>query len=443
MSATVLLVVFLGIMGVGLNRAFERSVLASAEDALRNQILLLISAIDVVDGEVVAPAALAEPRLVQADADLFAQIYLSEEPNKNRVVWRSPSLLEETLPFESTGLGDFEFHSTVTWNEFELNTMTLAVEWETESKTVPFVVQVAESHESYRERLARYQQQVGLWLVFFGGALVVLLLGMLGWALKPLERVRRQVGEIEQGKRQRFDENYPSEVNRLTQNLNQLLSFDEQRIKHQKEVLGNLAHSLKTPIAILRGLPYGESVRQDSNEQLSVMQNIIDYQLQSASTIGRRRFAQAIEIKNDSEKMVRSLQKLYVDKGVSSTLSMADEVRFYGDLGDWMEVFGNLTENAFKWSESRVSITVRNVVPQDETSTRQALHLVVEDDGPGVAEQMRESILQRGVRLDSQTPGHGLGMHIVKGIVEAYEGEISVLDSQLYEHGAKIEIVLN
>ena len=92
----------------------------------------------------------------------------------------------------------------------------------------------------------RYQRQVGLWLFVLGGAFIALLLTLLRWALKPLHRVTLQVGEIEEGNRQRFDENYPIEVSRLTKNLNQLLSFDEQRITRQKEVLGNLAHSLKT-----------------------------------------------------------------------------------------------------------------------------------------------------------------------------------------------------
>lgn len=413
-------------MGVGLNRAFERSVLSAAEDALRNQVLLLMSAVDVVDGEIVPPDVLAEPRLQQPDSNLYAQIYTDKQVDQPSMIWRSPSLLDQTLPIKNSGLGDFEFYPSQAWQELSVNMTTLAVEWETDTVTVPFVVQVAESDVIYKNRLKRYRRQVGLWLAFFGGALVVLLLGMLGWALTPLERVRRQVNEIEEGKRQRLDQDYPLEVSRLTQNLNQLLNFEEQRIKRQKEVLGNLAHSLKTPIAVLKGLDYGEAVKAESDEQLTAMQTIIDYQLQSASAVGRRRFAKALDIREPTEQMVRSLEKLYADKGLSVSLHIAPETVFYGDQGDWMEVLGNLCDNAFKWAQTSVNIDVSQVNLSAIESHKTPIKLTVQDDGDGIDEELKHTILQRGVRLDSQTPGHGLGMHIVKGIVDAYAGSIDI-----------------
>ncbi len=441
------LLVFLGVMGVGLNRAFERSVLSSAEDALRSQVLLLISAIDVIESNIVAPYVLPEPRLQQPDSNLYAQIYTKAQNSTGtgivteNVVWRSPSLLERTLPSKNSGLGDFEFYPSQPWQGSRVNTTTLAVEWETEQGTVPFVVQVAETDSVYTRRLARYQRQVGIWLVFFGGALIILLLGILGWSLKPLERVRRQVGEIEEGKRQRFDQDYPTEVNRLTQNLNQLLNFEEQRIERQKEVLGNLAHSLKTPIAVLKGLPYSDAVKADSDEQLVTMQNIIDYQLQSASAVGRRRFSKALDIIESSQQIVRSLDKLHAGKGLKTVLNIAPDTVFFGDQGDWMEVLGNLCDNAFKWSKSRVKVDISQVEQGEAASHKKPIRIVVQDDGPGIDDALRDIILQRGVRLDSQTPGHGLGMHIVKGVVEAYAGSIDIQDSD-FDQGTKFTVVL-
>lgn len=425
-SATLLLLVFLGIMGFGLNRAFERSVLSAAEDTLRNQILLLISAVDVVDGNVVAPQALAEPRLLQPDSDLFAQIFIPDAENAQELLWRSPSLHERTLPEQRSRLGDFRFASSQAWGDLTVNITTLAVEWETDIGMVPFVVQVAESDTVYQRRLARYQRQVGLWLVFFGGALIVLLLGILGWSLKPLERVRRQVNEIEEGKRQKFDEDYPAEVNRLTQNLNQLLNFEEQRIERQKEVLGNLAHSLKTPIAVLKGLKYSDKLKSETDEQLVAMQTIIDYQLQSASAVGRRRFAKAVDVLEPSQQIIRSLEKLHAEKGLTVTFSYQQGTVFYGDQGDWMEVLGNLCDNAFKWSVSRVDVDIRQVDLGANASHKKPIVVTVQDDGPGIEKSRRDAVLQRGVRLDSQTPGHGLGMDIVKNVVDAYNGNIEI-----------------
>ncbi len=434
--AALLLLVFLSVAAIGLNNAFKKSVLSNAENALQNEVLLLIANIDVIDGQMIAPAVLSEPRLSQTDSSLFAQII-----DKNYdVLWRSPSLLGEQLPFIEHHLGEFRFFEQSNWHT-PVYTVTFALEWETEQGDIPLIIQVSEHSEAYLARMTKYQKTFGLWLAILGFILLMLLLVLFGWALGPLKRVARQVNEIEQGKRQRFDEDYPLEVSRLTQNLNQLLNFDEKRINQQKEVLGNLAHSLKTPIAVMKGLKYNNENQIEANTQLSMMQNIIDYQLQSASTVGRRRFSKAIEIKESTEQIINSLQKLHSGKALTVDIDFDSNIVFYGEKGDWMEVAGNLLDNAFKWSSSHVSIKVVNVTNVDERSHRQAISIRVMDDGAGIDDDVKQNILQRGVRLDSQTPGHGLGLHIVKGIVQAYEGELSVTDND--PKGTCFHVILN
>ena len=423
LSATLVLLVFLGVMSLALNRAFENSVLSNAQDTLRSQVLLLMSNVDVTDNVMIVPEVLTESRLAQMDSNLFAQISNSEKG----VLWRSPSLLEETLPLMSSVLGEYRFRDDLDWDgKPKIISITLGIEWETEQGDLPFTVQVAEYSAAYTQRLARYQRQFGLWLAILGSVLLVLLLVLLSWAIKPLVKVTKQVGEIEQGTRQRFDEDYPREVSRLTQNLNQLLNFEEQRINQQKEVLGNLAHSLKTPIAVLRGLQYNDTNKATAQEQLGSMQTIIDYQLQSASAVGRRRFSKPIEVKEITQTIINSLNKLHAAKGLNVVMNIDDNVKFYGDKGDWMELVGNLLDNAFKWAESSVSISVKNT---ESPSHRLAVNLLVSDDGVGIDDSLKSTILQRGVRLDSQTPGHGLGLHIVKGIVEAYNGTLDISDN--------------
>jgi len=411
-------------MAIALNRAFEQSVLSNAEDTLRSQALLLISSVDVIDNTMVVPEVLAEARLSQADSTLFAQISNANEG----VLWQSPSLLGESLPRMSSALGEYQFSDNLDWgNKPSIVSLTLGIEWETEQGDLPFTVQIAEYSASYDKRLARYQRQFGLWLLVLGSVLLVLFLLLLNWAIKPLGRVTRQVGEIEQGERQRFDEDYPYEVSRLTQNLNQLLNFEEQRITRQKEVLGNLAHSLKTPIAVLRGLQYNDVNNETAQQQLNSMQTIIDYQLQSASAVGRRRFAKPIYIKEITEQIINSLSKLHQDKALTVNVNIADNTLFYGDKGDWMELVGNLLDNAFKWAETQVSIDVnQTTLSSTGQSNRTGIAIEVGDDGVGIDDTLKSTILQRGVRLDSQTPGHGLGLHIVKGIVEAYNGIIDI-----------------
>lgn len=426
-SATLLLIVFLAVMGVGLNNAFKQSVFSNAEDALRNQIVLLLSNLDVFDNKLIVSSELLEPRLSQPDSDLYAQISTPDDG----VVWNSLSSMDMKMPVLLGSLGEFQFYPQFVWPEQEEGVygMSLNVEWETEQGDLPFTIQMAEKTIAYQERLRAYQRQVLIWMVVLVGSLLALLLSLLTWALKPLVRVTKQVAEIEQGTRQRFDEDYPDEVSRLTQNLNQLLNVEEQRISRQKEVLGNLAHSLKTPVAILKGFKYSEINKTDVEHQLESIQNIIDYQLQSASAVGRRRFAKAIEIETATNKILNSLNKLYKHKSLNVKVDIRRGIQFYGDEGDWMELCGNLLENAFKWADSEVSIKVENQTSADQ-STRKNTMLVVSDDGPGIDDERKNAILKRGVRLDSQTPGHGLGLSIVKGIVDAYEGRLSINKNQ-------------
>jgi len=429
-------------MALALNNAFKKSVLSNAEDGLRNEVLLLISNVDVIDGKIEAPVVFSDPRLSQMDSNLFAQIIDSA----NQVVWRSPSLLENTLPIVDSRLGEFIFYEKSQWaGQPDIYSMTLGLEWETEQGDIPFTIHVSEHSASYLKRLARFQRTFGLGLLVLGALLLALLLALLGWALKPLNKVTRQVSEIEAGQRQRFDEDYPREVSRLTRNLNQLLNSEEQRINRQKEVLGNLAHSLKTPIAVMKGFDWSHQNACDANKkeadtQLSTMQNIIDYQLQSASTVGRKRFNKPIEIRSATEQIISSLNKLYKDKQVNVSFECDQRVVFYGDQGDWMELAGNLLENAFKWTNSNIRVKINNVV-DDSQSNRSAIFLMVEDDGQGIDALVKEKILQRGVRLDSQTPGHGLGMHIVKGIIEAYDGQIDIEDAT--PSGVRFSVTLN
>lgn len=447
-TATILLLLFLGGMTFALNRAFEDSVLSNAEDNLRNQILLLIANIDVIEGELIVPNALPEPRFAQMDSSLFAQISRSNSiagnsalagntpkkgsPLPSSVLWRSPSLLDMQLPTMNSPVGVFSFTNQLNWREQPASFATsLTLEWQTSDGVLPLTVSVVEHSSNYTKRLRRYQRQVIFGLLLTGGVLITLLLASLGWALKPLQRVTWQVAQIEAGDRERFDEDYPIEVSRLTQNLNQLLNFDEQRITRQKEVLGNLAHSLKTPIAVLKGLKFSGDVSVDAQRQLETMQSIIDYQLQSASTVGRRRFARPIEIATITGQMVNTLQKLHAHKQIDCELDIAESVLFFGDQGDWMELCGNLLDNAFKWTSNRVRVRVRNLdadMLNTDSSRRKSIELTVVDNGLGIDDQLKATIAERGVRLDSQTPGHGLGLHIVKGIVEAYSGELTITD---------------
>jgi two-component system sensor histidine kinase PhoQ len=191
--------------------------------------------------------------------------------------------------------------------------------------------------------------------------------------------------------------------------------------------MGDLAHSLKTPLAVLRSLPERPALL---DEQIERMDHIVQYQLQRAATAGRSALAAPLPVQASVTRLANTLQKVYADRAIVLEQRISTKACFRGDEGDLLELLGNLLDNACKWSRHTVRITAQM---QDGR-----LALLVEDDGPGIAADQVEQVLQRGGRLDEATPGHGIGMAMVRDIVTAYQGELSIERSAL--GGAAIRI---
>jgi len=169
------------------------------------------------------------------------------------------------------------------------------------------------------------------------------------------------------------------------------------------------------------------------------MDELVAYQLSRAATSGRQTFASAVPIAGHAEDLVQSLEKVYAAKNVLCEFDIDDDAVFYGEQGDLLELMGNLLENAFKWASHRVLLVVKTQPSAGRQRT--GLHLSVEDDGPGIAEDKIERVLQRGVRGDERVQGHGIGLSIVQDIVHAYNGEL-VVDRSPEFGGARFSVSL-
>jgi two-component system, OmpR family, sensor histidine kinase PhoQ len=154
------------------------------------------------------------------------------------------------------------------------------------------------------------------------------------------------------------------------------------------------------------------------------MSDIVSYQLSRAAATGHQLFAAPVELRPKAEEIVFSLEKVYAGKGVLCEFDVAEGAQFHGEEGDLMELLGNLLENAFKWAQRRVLLTVRT--EEESGSRRPWLFVSVEDDGPGIPADRVDHLLQRGVRGDERVQGHGIGLSIVQDIVRAYRGELRV-----------------
>ena len=262
------------------------------------------------------------------------------------------------------------------------------------------------------------------------------------WSLRPIGTLAGQVRELESGSREILDPAPPQELKGLVRNLNMLLDNERQRHTRYRTTLSDLTHSLKTPLAVLqttlRSLRGGQNLSIEQAEpimleQISRISQQIGYYLHRASMQADhhalKRDLHSVPALLDS--LCSALNKVYQRKGVVLTLDISPELIFVGEQNDFMEVMGNVLDNACKYCLEFVEVSAR----QTDTS----LHLIVEDDGPGIPENKRDLVFIRGQRADTLRPGQGLGLSLARDILEQYAGDISASASPL--GGARMEAV--
>ena len=262
------------------------------------------------------------------------------------------------------------------------------------------------------------------------------------WSLRPIESLARQLRELENGTLETLTDEPPQELTSVVRNLNLLLDNERQRYTRYRTTLSDLTHSLKTPLAVLqstlRSLRGGQTLSVEQAEpimleQISRISQQIGYYLHRASMQADHNVLKR-ELHSVSgllDKLCSALNKVYQRKGVELTLDISPELSFIGEQNDFMEVMGNVLDNACKYCLEFVEISARQ--------TDNELHLIVQDDGPGIPESKRDLVFVRGQRADTLRPGQGLGLAVARDILEQYTGEIIASTSEL--GGAKMEVV--
>ena len=262
------------------------------------------------------------------------------------------------------------------------------------------------------------------------------------WSLRPIGSLARQLRELENGTLETLTDEPPQELTSVVRNLNLLLDNERQRYTRYRTTLSDLTHSLKTPLAVLqttlRSLRGGQNLSVEEAEpimleQIGRISQQIGYYLHRASMQADHNVLKR-ELHSVSgllDKLCSALNKVYQRKGVVLTLEISPELSFIGEQNDFMEVMGNVLDNACKYCLEFVEITARQ--------TDNELHLIVEDDGPGIPESKRDLVFIRGQRADTLRPGQGLGLAVARDILEQYTGDIIASTSEL--GGAKMEVI--
>lgn len=404
--AALVVAVFAGLTALALERAFRDSATHAVEERLQAQLFLLMGAVEVnANGDISVPERLPEARLTLPESGLHARI----TDAWGHILWRSPSALG--LPVESRDSRPF--------------TARMTVDWETAGGLVSLTFTLVEDRTGLEAQLSEYRRSLWGWMAI----LAVLLLAAQSLALYlgliPLRRVARELRAMEQGDQGQITGRYPVELKPLTDNLNTLIQQERAQLARYRDGLADLAHSLKTPLAVLRGSleQRSDTDSRQALEQLERMDRIVAYQLQRAATSGRSALAAPLDVAPVMRRLADTLNKVYRDKEVEYSMQVQPGSHFRGNEGDLMEVLGNLLDNAWKFSRHQVRAVAGH--------RGRMLEIRVEDDGPGIPADRVQAILARGGRLDEGVPGQGIGLAVVSEIVTAYGGDLLVEDSAL------------
>lgn len=437
-GVALVLLLFLGVTGAIVDRAYKSSEDEAVTQRLQLMIYTLLAAAEEVDGSLSIPDHVEIPGLAQPESGLFAFV----RDVDRSIIWRSSSAemspdLGAVGGLANPGRGVFHLEEKTDGFSSPVFVASMGVAWDTGYEVNDFSLLVVEDMAPYKKELWRFRQN--LWGGLAISTIILLLMQslLLRWGLRPLKRVERELAAIQQGEAEHLSNAYPLELSGMTRGLNDLLEQERAQQSRFRNSLADLAHSLKTPLAVLRGLT--QSVEQTDKqlvheEQLNRLDELVSYQLHRAVIAGKRLLVKPVMLGPIAEKIGNSLGKVYADKGVVFSYAVERSTVFYGNDNDLFEVLGNLMDNACKYGAGQVSLAARR-----HGKERQII-IEVSDNGPGIPLVDRERILERGVRLDSRPVGQGIGMAVVADVVDSYGGSLEIADSEL--GGALIRVVL-
>lgn len=438
-SVSLLLLFFFGVTIVVLDTAFREAGQQAREDILDGQLMMLLAAAEPnIYGELEIPVDLRESRFSNIDSGLYGELRDdSDEP-----VWRSRSSLGLNIPYGTPpALGTHQFSRLELADGTPLIALTLSVEWElANGEAKPYTFSVAESMDSFNRQLARFRRQLFGWFAAVALIMLFSISLVMRVILRPLRRVEEEISDIEGGRRQELSGGYPTELMGVARNMNLLVGSERARSERYRHTLDNLAHSLKTPLAAIRSVLGEQShsgEKQRIEEQVDRMNDIVRYQLRKPATYASETFGmKAVPVGKELSRLVDGLNKVYTEKAPTVELIVPENAKFIGEPGDFLELAGNLLDNAYKWCKSRVRLTIESI----DGAADGAMRITVADDGPGIPADIATTLLERGMRLDESAPGHGIGLSVVKDLAASYGGEVSIGDSEW--GGAEISVTV-
>ena len=439
LSVLAVLVVFFALTVFLLDQLFRHASERALRELLDAQMVALIAAADPDGPESITLTAVLETRFDTPGSGLYGEIRSASGES----IWRSQSTTGTAVQFgPPLEGGERRFiYSEIADTPVKLAVASRGIEWDIHGKPARFTFSVASSLAAYDQQVAEFRQQLVGWFSGLALLFVATLALLIRWLSQPIRRLELEIKDVEAGTRESLGDNWPKEFAHVTGNLNALLDGERQRIKRYRDTLGNLAHSLKTPLAVMRQSlgSVDDGTKRALDVEIDRMSVIIEHQMKRAAASGGVLLGQApVDLAPVVMDLRVALTKVYGNKDLLFEMSVAPAAQFIGDRADITELLGNLLDNACKWCRSRVRILA--TLDATAADSRTALCIVIEDDGMGIAEADRAKVLQRGGRADEATPGHGLGLSMVHDTVALYGGTMRIDQSEL--GGARFELKL-
>lgn len=415
---------------MALDKSFVASARITAKNQLKTQVNALLTVLEIDrTGRLVMPDRMPEPRLSSPNSGLYAIII----DDLGNVLWRSRSSLGIKLDSLVIAKPGTELFFQVGENLESPFYYSFGVTWELDlNNDIHLSLVMLNESLNYQQTIQSYRKELIFWLGMAGVLLLIMQAVSLRWGLKPLRRVSVELDAVEHNQQQKILGDYPSEIAQLSSRINLFIENERKNIKRYRNTLGDLAHSLKTPLAVIKGL--SEDGRQggfhdEVAEQVDRMDKIVEYQLKKAASAQVSVIHSPVPIHPIVSKLSASLQKVYAHKNLTVDIDIEDGAAFFGDESDLFELLGNISDNAFKWTTTQV--VIKAMIYNATENIREGVTIEVHDDGPGIAQNARNEVLKRGARFDEKTPGQGIGLAVVREIVDRYDGELEIEKSKL------------
>lgn len=436
---------FLGITGFFLDQAFQTTLISAEKARLRSHIYLLFSAAELNEkplkkndkNKLQMPPTLIDTEFERMDSGLYAYIY----NDKKELVWRSNSAELQYAPaydnVSPTFKADDAAETIISLNGENSFIAHYDTIWEDSKKReFSFRFVVVHDSEDFLVQKRTYRKQLWQWLGAVGILLLLAQTAILRWGLRPLKKLAGALQAMQSGDTNNIQGEHPDELQDIVDNLNHVLAREQALRQRYRNSLSDLAHSLKTPLAVIQSRLNRTStdpeLQELTAEQVARMNQVVTYQLQRAVSSQQQGSMQRTPLEPVTQRLLKALLKVYADKQITVNTYISEGSTFAGDEQDLMELLGNIYENAFKYGKKTVKVS-------SETLDKELL-IRIEDDGKGIPAEQQSRILQRGQRLDTNQAGQGIGLTVAAEIIHSYAGQLFIRQSNL--GGACFEIHL-